>query len=170
MLYKKSYPKIALLNLLLFSCLVILQSSGVLPLAIKQATPLYILGLFIAYCIFSSVKYSALTGFLVGAVLDSTSSEGYGFNTIVLTVLGVAVCLCANNLFNKNIFAACVMSLLCSLIYFGTNWLIFNAFDISLSSGIEFLFHFSLPSAIYSAAFVIPFFYIYKHFDNIRNK
>ena len=170
MLYKKSYPKIALFNLLIFAVLVIVQSSGVLPLRIKQATPLYILGLLVAYCVFSSVKYSALAGFLVGAVLDSTAAEGYCFNTITLTLLGVAVCLCANNLFNKNILAASVMSLLSSFIYFGTNWLIFNAFDISLSSGIEFLFHFSLPSAIYSAAFVVPFFYIYKHFDNIRNK
>ena len=165
MLYKKSHFKTNLLSSLIFFFLTVLQSSGVMPLKIGQASPLYILGLLVAFSVFSTAKAAAVAGFLVGAVLDSTAAEGYCFNTIALTVIGVAVYLFANNLYNKNIFAALVMSFLAAFFYFGLNWLIFNAFDISLTDGISYLFTFTLPSAIYTAVFVIPFFFIYKRLE-----
>ena len=88
---------------------------------------------------------------------------------IALLIIGTAACLAANRLFNKNIRATVVLSLLVAVIYFFAQWITFNSIGHSAKEGLEYLFRYSLPSAIYTSVFVIPFYFIFKHFDKLKN-
>ena len=165
MLYKKKHPLIAFLTVFVFFAVIILNfSDGFSIISIKTATPFIILPVLCAYSLFSDIKRAAFAGFITGACADSC------FNTIALLIIGVGVCLAANNLFNKNIRAAAVLSLIVSVLYFGADWLIFHTIGFNMQHSLEFLFSFSLASAIYTSVFVIPFYFLFKHFDKVKNQ
>lgn len=171
MLYKKKHPLIAFLTVFVFFAVIILNfSDGFSIISIKTATPFIILPVLCAYSLFSDIKRAAFAGFITGACADSVTSGSYCFNTIALLIIGVGVCLAANNLFNKNIRAAAVLSLIVSVLYFGADWLIFHAIGFNMQHSLEFLFSFSLASAIYTSVFVIPFYFLFKHFDKVKNQ
>ena len=170
MLYKKSHPFIALITFILFFLFIIQSSADSLNFSFKGIIPFILLPLLTAYSIFGNVKPCAIVGFVVGACVDSVANECFAFNTIVLMLTAVFVCLAANNLFNKNIYAAVVLSLITSISYFALNWLIFHALGSTVKEVLEFLLRFSLPAALYTSVFIIPFFYLYKHFDKIKNQ
>lgn len=168
--YKKSHPLFPFLTFLIFFFVIILSSVPDLSLKIKDIAPFTPLPLLIAYSIFSDVKKSALAGFLTGACVDSIASGTYCFNTIALLIAAVLVCLSANNLFNKNIRGAVVLSLFTAVLYFFFRWLIFHAFGFSVQQSFGYLLSHSLPSAIYTAVFIIPFYFILKYFDKLKNQ
>ena len=170
MLYKKSHPFIAFTTFLLFFVFIIQSSADNLNFSIKGVTPFIILPLLTAYSIFGNVKNCAVIGFITGACADSVASGSHCFNTVALMLIAVLVCLAANNLFNKNIYAACVLSLITATLYFSFHWLIFHALGSTIKEVLEFLLRFSLPAALYTSVFIIPFFYLYKYFDKIKNQ
>ncbi len=169
MLYKKSHPFIVIFTLLIFFAVIIADSAKGFDISIKTATPFLILPLLLAFSVFADVKKSALAGFILGACADSVASGSYCFNTIALLIIGTAVCLTANNLFNKNIRATVALSLLTAVAYFFAQWLVFHAIGFSAKDSLEYLFSYSLPSAIYTSVFAIPFYFIFKTFDKIKN-
>lgn len=168
MLAKRHHPFIFILNLLIFAAAVILSPIESL-ISIKTATPMLILPILTAFSVFGSVYSAALSGFLAGACLDSITSGSYCFNSIALLLVGVAVNLCANNLFNKNIRSAAVLALLAASFYFILKWILFFAVGSDISVSMLYLLKYALPSAVYSAVFIFPFFYLYRHFSNISN-
>ena len=168
MLAKKHHPFIFLFNILIFAAAVTLNRAE-MYLSIKTATPMLILPLLTAFSVFGSVYSAALAGFLAGACLDSVTSDAYCFNSIVLVLLAVAIQLCANNLFNKNIRSAAVLSLLTAVFYFTLKWLFFFAFGSAIADSTLYLLKYALPSAVYSAVFIFPFFYLYRYFSKISD-
>lgn len=170
MLYKKSHPFIAVFTFLIFFAVIILDSADSLDISVKTATPFMLLPLLLAFSVFADVKKSAFAGIILGACADSVASGSYCFNTIALLIIGTAVCLAANNLFNKNIRAALVLSLLTAVAYFFAQWLTFHAIGYTAKDSLEYLFSYSLPSAIYTSVFVIPFYFIFRHFDKLKNQ
>ena len=99
----KHRPWVFLFNVLAFFIVIMFDSNGVVDISIKNATPLIVLPLFIAFVVFGSLRSAVVVGLILGALLDSTSGGTYCFNTICFLVIGVWVFLAANNLFNKNI-------------------------------------------------------------------
>ena len=168
MLYKKSHPILSVITFLLFFAVIILGSVKELSLTVKGITPFVLLPLLTAYSVFGNVKKAALAGFLAGA--DSVASGTYCFNTIALLLIGAVVCLAANNLFNKNIRAATVLSLFTAVIYFFFHWIFFHAFGSTTQSSLEYLLSYSLPSAIYTSVFIFPFYLIFNFFNKLRNQ
>ncbi len=167
MLYKKSHPFVALFTLLIFFVIIILDSSKGFNITIKTATPFLLLPMLLAFAVFGSTTKSAFLGLLLGACADSVANGSYCFNTIILLIIGTAACLCANNLFNKNIKATVVLSFVFSVIYYFAQWITFHAIGYTSKAALEYLFSYSFPSAIYTSLFIIPFYLIFRHFDKI---
>ena len=102
MLRKRNWLFIAV-NVLLFSAVILFETTGLVDISIKNATPLLLLPLITAFAVFSTVTQAAAVGFVCGAFLDSVSYGSFCFNSIALLVLSVLAYLIANNLFNKNL-------------------------------------------------------------------
>ncbi len=170
MIPKKNHPFIFLATAFLFFAVTIFDSAAGFSITIKSATPLVILPLLTAFSVFTDIKKAAFAGFLSGACVDSVARESYCFNTIALMLIATAVCLLSDTLFNKNIRAATVLSLFTAVLYFVLNWFVFDAIGHGSKQSLEFLFSYSLPSALYTSLFIFPFYFIFKHFDNIKNQ
>ncbi len=169
MLAKKHHPLVVFLNIIVFSAVLLFDCNGFLSITIKNATPLLALPLITAFSIFATPQAGAVAGFIIGAVLDSVMAGSYCFNTIAFLLLGVAISLAANNLFNKNIRAAAALSVIIAVIYYTAYWLTFMAFGVGIKNSLIYLLSYGMPSALYSAVFIFPFFYLYKYFDRLAN-
>lgn len=167
MLAKKHHPFVVLINILVFIFVLFFDSNPFIDISIKNAAPLLALPLITGFSIFSSPKRSAVAGFFIGAVTDSIAMKSYCFNALLFLSLGVGISLAANNLFNKNVRAATALSLITAVIYYTSYWLCFMAFGVGMKNSLIYLLGYALPSAIYSAVFIFPFFYLYRHFDRL---
>ena len=165
MLAKKHHPFITAITVLIFTVVLFFDSNTLIDISIKNATPLIALALVTGYSIFASCGYAAIAGIISGAMIDSVASRSYCFNTVSFLLLGVLVSLAANNLFNKNIRAAVALTVITSVMYFTARWLVFMAFGVSIQNSMVYLLSYALPSAFYSAAFIFPFFYIFRYFS-----
>ncbi len=164
---KRNKIWIKVFNVFIFFIVTIVYCSGALPLTIGNATPLTVLPLLVGYSMFSTIGKSAMAGLLCGICVDAVASKVFSFNAIILMLIAVFVCLFANNFFNKNIKSAVVISILASVIYFVLNWALFYiAQDVKDTTA--YLMGYALPSAVYTAVLVVPVFYLYRHFNNIK--
>lgn len=102
-----------------------------------------------------------LTGLVCGIALDTVHNGSACFNTLAFIVIGVGFGLTFRFLLNRNIKSMILAGGVGSLIFFLARWffLVLLAGD---SSAFKILFKYELPSAIYSALFVIPFFIGFK--------
>lgn len=157
-------------NICLFFLIIIFTLSGVIDISIKNATPLVLLPLVTAFSIFNSAGKSAFAGFIVGACLDSVQTGAYCFNTITFLIIAVLVYLISNNLFNKNIQSAVAVSLIMSALYFVLKWALFFTAGHSAQDSLTYLLGYAFPSAVYSAVFILPLYYLYRFFDRLANE
>ncbi len=164
-MHKTKHPLITILNILIFFVSLLFYYTGILPLSIKGITPLLILPILTAFSIFNSPLMSAITGLLCGVFMDCNALNSYCFNAMVLLVLGTFVAVASTNLFNKNIFSAMVLSLLTAVFYFVLQWAVFETDNIAISDSLTYLLKYALPTAVYSAVFIIPFYYLYRYFE-----
>ncbi len=166
---KKRHPFIFIFNILIFFILILLHYTDNFAININGISPLLVLPLLTAFSIFHSPLVSAVTGMLAGIFMDAVTIGSYCFNAIILLLLGCAVSLTSNNLFNKNIFSAVVLSIIAGFIYHMAQWLFFYTFTKTLEESLTFLLKYAIPSAILGAVFIFPFYYLYKHFDKISS-
>ena len=159
----------AIIFLMFFLSLTLFSGSGI-SLKIFGAYPLLFLSLLTAYSGYSSLSHSAATGLICGIVLDSVTQGSYCFNSVCLMLLAVFANLLAERVFNRNLKATVFLCLLVSIIYYLFYWLFFTAFDLNMSSNLEYLLGFALPSSIYTALTVIPFYFIFKHFTKKKTE
>ena len=169
MLRKKRHPLVFLANVCIFALVIIFHTSEIADISIYNASPMLILPLLTAFSFFADLKQCVIAGLICGAFIDSVSQGAYCFNTIVLMLLSVFVYLAANNLFNKNIRAAMVLSLITAAIYYILLWLFFYCIGAGMQNNLGFLLKYALPSAVYSAVFIFPFYYLYRYFKNRKN-
>lgn len=169
MLVKRRHPFIFIINILLFFVVIILGDSGTIDLSIKNATPFFILPLLSAFAMFNSFEVSVVAGLLSGTLIDGISMGTYCFNAIVLVLLAAFINLSSNSLFNKNLKASVAVSLIVCFTYFIIYWLRFMVFGVTIKNSLLYLLEYGMTSALYSAIFVIPFYFIYRHFDRIKS-
>ena len=165
----RRHPWIFLINVLIFFTVIMFDSNGILDISIKNATPLIALPLLTAFAVFGSLRAACIVGLITGALIDSTAGGTYCFNTISFFVLGVGVYLAANNLFNKNLRAVTALTVIVAVFYYVAYWLTFMAIGVGIENSLIYLLSYGLPSALYSAAFIFPFFFIYRHFNKLQN-
>ena len=167
---KKNKWLLTIANILIFFFLILFSISGVVDISIKNATPLVLIPLITAFSIFNSVGKSVFVGIVTGACLDSVQVGSYCFNTIAFLILAVLVYLIANNLFNKNVQSAITLCLIVSVLYFVVKWGIYYTVGLNMKDSAEYLLSYALPSSVYSTAFIIPLYYLYRFFEKLENQ
>ncbi|MBQ8202686.1 MAG: rod shape-determining protein MreD [Clostridia bacterium] len=146
-------------NFLIFVILAFAHNTGFRPFSIGSANPFSVFALLIAFSMFATEWSSCFTGLFLGIFMDSASANGSIFYTAVFFLAALFVSVTSRYFFNNNIRAAIVICLICSLLLFGTRWLIFYAFNMSVNDSMSFLLRSALPSAVYTTVFIIPFYY-----------
>lgn len=159
---------IIIINFILFFTVIALQTGNLIDISIKNATPMLLLSLITAFSVFNSVGVCAVVGFVSGAFIDSITIGSYCFNTIVFLVIAVGVNLIANSLFNKNLMSTVTLSLITSGFYFVLRWMCFHIGGQSVEDILGYLLDFAFPSAVYSAVFVFPFYFLYRYFSKLE--
>lgn len=166
MLAKKRNPLIFIINIALFFVVILFHTSEIIDISIKNATPMLLLPLITAFSLFSPMGSALAAGFISGALIDSIAQSSYCFNTVVLILIAVTVNLIANNLFNKNLFSAVVLCLMTCGVYYLLIWIFFHLVGRSVEDSLGYLLSYALPSALYSAVFILPFYCLYKFLKN----
>ncbi|MBQ2266402.1 MAG: hypothetical protein II342_03270 [Clostridia bacterium] len=159
---------IAAFNVMIFFVFSLLHYSNILSFKIFGAGTILLIPLLVAFSLWHSPIACAIAGMLSGIILDSSAQGSYCFNAIILLLIGVFVSVTSNTLFNKNLPSAIVISFICSVIYYLMQWVIFHTFSEGVHYSLTFLLEISLPSAILTALFIFPFYYLYKYIVRIR--
>ena len=154
-------------NVIIFFSFSILHYSNLLNLKPFTVNVSLIIPLLAAFSIYHSPMASALTGLLSGIIMDSSASGSYCFNAIILLIIGTFVSVSSNTLFNKNIPSAAVISLISALFYFVMHWACFHIFSEGINQSLTFLLKHSLPSAIITALFIFPFYFLYRYIKQL---
>lgn len=152
----------------IFFLVCLFYSSGTIPLTIGLSTPFTVLPFLVAYSIFATSNKSCLAGLFTGIFLDSTAGNTYCFNAIVLMIISLLVCLMSNNLFNKNLKATFVISLLSAVAYFVLYWAFFFIIGYDINESLSYLFKIGFPSAVYTSFFIFPFYFLFKFLEKIK--
>ncbi|MBQ3058304.1 MAG: hypothetical protein IJD00_05080 [Clostridia bacterium] len=161
---------IATFNVIIFFLISLLHYSDFLDIKIFGVGTTLLIPLLVAFSLWHSPLASAIAGVLSGMIMDSSAHGSYCFNAIVLLLLGTFVSVASSTLFNKNLPSAIVISLICSVIYYVSQWAIFHTFSEGVNNGLAFLLQISLPSAVLTALFIFPFYYLYKYIEKLKLK
>ena len=167
---QKSLKKffITAFNIIIFFVFSLLHYSDFLNFEIFDAGLTLLIPLLVAFSLWHSPIACAMAGMLSGIIMDLSAHGTYCFNAIVFLLIGVFVSVTSNTLFNKNLPSAIVISLICSLVYYLLQWAIFHTFSEGVNHSLTFLLEISIPSAILTALFIFPFYYLYKYVEKIK--
>ena len=163
----KKHPVIFTLNILIFFFSILFFYTDSLSISVRGVSPLLILPIMTAFSLFHSPVICAMAGLICGVFMDACMVGSFCFNAIALLCIGVLVSVTSNNLFNKNIQSATVLSLITSGSYFILLWIFFHTDNVSLPDNLGYLLKYAFPSAIFTAVFIFPFYYLYKHFHKL---
>ena len=155
----------AFVNVAVICLITALRYSGVLTFKIGNAVPVVVLPVIIAISLFSSNTASLLYALFAGVLMDSMAADSSCFNTLFLVVTATACNLLISRLLNRNIKAAIYLSAIISLVYFFLKYLIFFAFN-SISVNYDYFMLYLIPSVLYTAIFIIPFYFLEKKLSN----
>lgn len=97
-------------------------------------------------------------GFAFGLALDTMAGRSAVFNTLAFMIVAVLAGLLYRYFLNKNIKAVFLGSLAFALLYYLFKWLILYCLR-GEPSAFTLLLHYFLPSAVYTAFTVLPFYY-----------
>lgn len=159
---------VALIEFIIFAILLLLHYSGALHITVLRANPIIIIPFLVAFSFFNEEWASAFAGMAIGVFMDSTSSQYSLFHTVLLTLIGLFVCLTVHHLFNNNVRSAIALSLISTLLYFIMRWLFFHAVGGSADDSIFYFMHYALPSVIYTNLFIVPFYYLQRKLYKIK--
>lgn len=155
------YTSLGLIMLVLF----VIQSVPLLPrIAAVSAMPL--LPLVFCISVFNNEAVGFVFGLLAGLLMDITSAATDGFNALVMTLFGLAVALLTEYLFNDRLVTTCLLSFIFTAGYYLLYWLFFIVGKGYSGAGI-YLLRFSLPAAIYTWAFTLPFYYLARYIRKV---
>ncbi len=155
-------------DVMLFFIISLLHYSDFLDFKIFGAGTTLLIPLLVAFSMNHSPLTAAMAGMLSGFIMDSSAHGTYCFNAILLLLIGTFVSVSSSTLFNKNLPSAVVISLICSVMYYLLQWAIFHTFSEGVTNGLSFLLEISLPSAVLTALFIFPFYFLYKYINRIK--
>lgn len=137
--------------------ILILQHLSAFSLKIGNAYPQLMLSVIVVI----SCLLGEWTGFWyalgAGLSLDTLAGRGTLFNTLVLVVIAVVAGLFYRYLFNKNLKAVFLGGFCFSLFYHLLKWLFLYVLR-GESNVLPLLLRYFLPSAVYTALLVVPFY------------
>lgn len=144
--------------------------TGLISFKIGNASPFLFVPLVVAVAMYYGELTGLFYGLFAGLLIDTSASSSFCFNTVFLMLAGFIVGILAEFLFNVNFKASLALSIIVSFFYFGAKWIVFY-FIPDVQGKIYFLLQYSLPSAFYTCAFIVPFFFAEKYFaDKYKRK
>ncbi|MBQ5765462.1 MAG: hypothetical protein IIW03_04905 [Clostridia bacterium] len=149
-----------ILTLCLFG-LFVLQRIPYLSLTVATATPTLLLPAVIVIACFLREWTGFWVGLISGIALDTVTNGTSILNTLLLLVIGVAAGLAFRLFLNRNLKAVLVFGIIVSVAFYLIKWLFLDLFAGD-SSAFALLFYYHLPSALYTAAFSVPFYYFVR--------
>lgn len=164
----KHHFGIALLQILIFVLILLTHYTSGLSLSIKGITPLPMLPLLTAFCMFHDESQSTFAGLFTGILMDSVAAGAASFNAVLLAVIALCTSLVVRYFFNNNIRSALTLSFTGSLVYFIVKWVMFFAFKETVQGNFIYLLKFALPAVLYTNIFIFPFYYLQKALYNRR--
>ncbi len=130
-------------------------------LKIGNAVPVMTIAATISVAFYFGEWWGFTAGILSGIFADAVTSGSYCFNAIMLLLIGLISGILLRKYLNHNIFSALALSGAASCIYFFLKGIFFIN-DYGALQGFEYLLLHSLPSMVYSALFIIPFYFLGK--------
>lgn len=162
---KKKRILFGFLSFLIFFFSFAVHYTDAVDIGIKNAQPLILLPLITAFSMFSQAGTAAAVGLALGICMDSCAGSAVCFNAITIMLAAALVSAAANNLFNRNVKSAILLSVTVSLSYYVLRWLIFYAFSSGSHDNLTYLLSYAFPSVLYTNAFIFPFYFIYRYFN-----
>ena len=150
------YIGIAVLYLFIF----ILSRIPGLSLTLFGITPILLIPALVAGAMFFKEIFGMIAGIYVGVLLDSAAATGF-FNTALFTLLGAITGIVAVHLLNRNLRAAVVLTLIISFLYYFSKWFFYILFG-NEPQKLDYLLQITIPSCIYTAIFIIPFYFLFR--------
>ncbi len=146
---------------LLFLLLYLVTYTEILSLRIGNATPIPLIAATVVVAFYHGTWVGFTAGLLTGIFMDAVASGTVCFNTIIMMIIGCVAGALTTYMMNKNIFSVGILSIGSCLLYFICRWLFFYFITGNTEAHIYLIIH-AIPSAIYSALFIIPLFFIGK--------
>lgn len=140
--------------------LYIVSYTDIVSLKIGNASPMPLIAPIIAAGIFYGEWIGFAAGLITGIFVDAVSSQSDCFNTLILLFIGCAAGILIKYYLNNNILSACCLSVGACALYFILYFIISNFTESR--QGFQYLLFYALPSAVYSAVFIIPCYYLGK--------
>lgn len=141
--------------------LYLLDSTGIMTLKIGTAHPILLIPLLVAVSMTAREWIGLVFGAFFGILLDVSAADGFCFNLMIMLCIGTACGLLCSYVMNEHIYSAVVLSVCSALFYFLAKWLRFYVIG-SKGDTLNYLITYSLPSAAYTALFILPFYYFVK--------
>lgn len=163
---KKKRILFGFFSFLLFFFSFIAHYTDSIDLSIKNAQPFILLPLITAFSMFTTPGTAAVSGLALGICMDGCAGGTVCFNAIAIMLAATFVSAAANNLFNRNIKSAILLSVIISLFYYILRWLIFYAFSSGSHDNLTYLLSYAFPSVLYTNAFIFPFYFIFRYFNS----
>ncbi len=142
--------------------LFVLQRIPEFSLRVGTATPLLLLPAVMVTACFLREWTGFWAGLLCGIALDTVINGSACFHTFGLAVFGLCFGLMFRFFFNRNIKSVILLGGIGSFVFFLVRWFFLTLLSKDFSAG-ALLLRYDLPSAFYTALFVIPFFYYMRH-------
>jgi rod shape-determining protein MreD len=135
------------------------DTEGVLP-SIAGARPSLLVGAAVSVALSGYKELPAMSfGIFCGLLMDFSRGGPYGFYAILLAILCYFSAALVQNLFQKNLLTAVVLSLLAVVVVFSLQWVFFYLLP-GYSQPIYALLHHALPSAVYTFLACIPIYFL----------
>lgn len=150
----------------LFVLLFFLTYTPVSFLRIGNASPFVFVAAVVCVAFYYDARLAFWAGLISGVFCDAVASQPSAFNALALCIIGFASGILVQYYINKNIFSALALSGLASAVYFFADW--FVSFVKGVPDNFELLLFYALPSAVYSALFIIPFYFLGKLINRIK--
>lgn len=148
---------IVIIGLVLFT----FQSAPDSFLTIKGVAPNMLIPFVIAVAVFFGGNTGAFFGLFAGLLLDLYTTSMLPLNAILVMVFGCACGLITRHFMTKNLFSALLLCILVLISYYTICWLVYQV-AMTSSGRVWYYLHRSIPGMVYSAVFMIPWYFIVK--------
>ena len=134
------------------------DTAHVMP-AIAGARPALLVGAAVSIAL-SGIPEGTAMGFgvLCGLLMDFSRGGPYGFHGIILAVICYFCALLVQNLFQKNLLSALLMTVAAVMVVFTLQWLSFFVFQ-GYEGSLYALVHHYVPMAIYTFCTAVPIYF-----------
>lgn len=156
----RNYVHYAVLGLLCLVLFLIQYTDGVLP-KVGGASAVILVPVVVFAAMFLREWEGAITGLIIGVLMDITTSGSTCFNAVVLMLIGCSAGLLITYVVNNNLLAALVMSIGFTGFYFIIKWVFICILGYTDAPFLYLIKH-TLPSVVYTFILSIPLYLIMR--------